>query len=217
MIGIVVALKKEAESFLSSSAIKKEYNIGEKTVFEGKIFNKNFALIVSGIGKVSAGIATQIIIDRYSPSYILNFGSAGGTKEVNVKEFYLIENACQHDFDITAIDNVPLGYIQEYNCVYFRCHTKDLDFIKKANLASGDSFVGTQEKVDIIKSLNCSIFDMEGCAVAQTCKTNSVPIIIIKGISDVYGSGSNAEQFVSNLNEISIKFPKILQSVFNII
>ncbi|MBQ9513515.1 MAG: 5'-methylthioadenosine/S-adenosylhomocysteine nucleosidase [Clostridia bacterium] len=214
MLGIVVALKKEADSFLSSSTIIKEYDIGEKKIFEGKFSGYDFALIISGIGKVSAGIATQIIIDRYSPSYIINFGSAGGTEDLFTKTIYLIEKACQYDFDITAIDDVPIGFIQEYGCVYFNTYTNGLNFLPKKNLASGDSFVGTKEKVDIIKSLQCSIFDMEGCAVAQTSKTNGIPVIILKGVSDVFGSGSNSEQFLANLKEVSDSFPKILKQVF---
>ena len=120
MIGIVVALKKEAENFLLGIKDVKEIKLADKPTYLGKVDDVDFALIISGIGKVSAALSTQLLIDKYNPSAILNFGTTGGmNNSVKVLEYYLVDKCCQYDFDLTELEDVPLGYIQEYDTVFF--------------------------------------------------------------------------------------------------
>ena len=54
---------------------------------------------------------------------------------------------------------------------------------------------------------------MEGGAVAQVCQSNNTPLIMIKGISDVYGKVSAERQFVENLEIVSKGFTNVLKDV----
>ena len=216
MICFVVALKKEAELLLERSKNLKSFKIADKIAYSFNLEDKECVLVVCGIGKVSAGLTAQILIDKYNPSYIFNFGTCGGMNDsVKILNYYTVEKCCQYDFDVSAIDDVPVGYIQEYDRVYFDACVNGLDFLEKRNIASADKFTHKDEDVKIINDMNCSICDMEAGAIAQVCTSNNVPFVAIKGISDVHGKGTQPEQFFVNLKKVGDGFPDIIIKAIN--
>ncbi len=216
MIGIVVALKSETNSLLDKFNNKKEIMLADKPAFLGEISGHKVILAISGIGKVSAALTTQIIIDKYSPDFILNFGTCGGmNNSVKIRNYYAIEKCIQYDFDLTKLEDVPLGYIQEYNTNFFLANTTGLDSFEKRNLATADKFTSNPNDVKTINDLGCSVCDMEGTAIAQVCTSNNIPLVMIKGISDVHGSGTHAEQFFKNLKAVGQGFANTIENVIS--
>lgn len=214
MIGIVVALKKEAEKFLLTADNVKQIKLADKDAFLGKVDDIEFILIISGIGKVSSALSTQLLIDKYSPTSILNFGTTGGMNQsVQALNYYLVDKCCQYDFDLTELDDVPLGYIQDYDTVFFNTKTDKVDFLPIRSLASADKFTNKDTDIKTINDLGCSLCDMEGAAIAQVCTSNNLPLYIVKGISDVSGSGTAPEQFMKNLQTVGENFPNVIIKV----
>jgi adenosylhomocysteine nucleosidase len=211
MIGIVVALYSEAEKLLDKIDNKTEFFITDKKAFKGYIEGQEVVVAISGIGKVSAALTTQKIIDTYNPTYILNFGTAGGmNKSVEILKYYLVDKCCQFDFDLRELDGVPLGYIQEYKTAYFPTSTKGLGFMPTTALASADRFTNDINDINSINEIGCSLRDMEGGAIAQVCVSNNTPLYMIKGVTDVYGSRTAQEQFYENLKQVSAGFPDVV-------
>ena len=214
MICFVIALQSEANSLLDRVENLKEIKLADKKAYTCTLCGTETVIAISGIGKVSAALTTQLLIDKYSPEYIFNFGTCGGMNEsVQILKYYAIEKCCQYDFDLSELDNVPVGYIQEYDTVYFSTYTKGLDFLEKRNLASADKFTNKEKDIALINSMNCSVCDMEGGAIAQVCTSNKTPVVIVKGISDVYGSNTQSEQLVANLATDGAQFPEIIKKV----
>ena len=148
MIGIVVALEKEAVAVLPLINKKKEKLLAGKKVIEGKLFNKDIALIFSGIGKVSAALSTQALIDNYNLDYVFNFGSVGAVNQkIKVNQFYLIDKCMQFDFDVREIDDVPLGYIQDYDRVFFETTPINAK-LDKVVLGTSDKFTSKKEIIE---------------------------------------------------------------------
>ena len=211
MIAFVFALKSEAEHLLSKVDNLQTIKLLDKPAYVCKINEKDAVIAISGIGKVSAAITTQAIIDRYNPEYVINAGTCGGTdSSVKIKSYYVVEKCFQFDFDVTAIDDVEIGYIQEYDTVFFPTYTKGLDDFKKTSLATADRFSNEEKDLRLIAKNGCAIRDMEGAAIAQTCISNKVKFICLKGVTDIYGSGIEGEQFYSNLKEVSIGLADII-------
>lgn len=217
VICIVVALKKEAEKFIEKANLKENGYLAGKKIFYGNINGCDIVLALSGIGKVSASLTTQALIDKYQPQAIINFGSVGGIGNVSTKRYYVVDKCCQYDFDLSDLDNVSVGYIQDYDRVFFNTKTDNIDFLEKVALATSDRFTCKQHDIDTIKKLGCSIFDMEGCAIAQVCTSNDIPLYIVKGVTDIYGSGANSEQFLENLKAVGDGFadviPKLIEKI----
>ena len=215
MIGIIIALKSEAKYFIEKIENVKETSVLDKKAYTGEFCEKKIVLSISGIGKVSAALTAQKIIDDYSPEYLLNFGSVGAVNDaVGVLDYCIVDRCMQYDFDVTALDPVPLGYIQEYDRVFFDCLTAPFNEFKKASLATGDRYSTGKEDAELISNQGCALRDMEGAAIAQVCESNKLPLIMLKGVSDVYGSESEQEQFVRNLDSLAKGFPEIIEKIF---
>ncbi len=211
MIGFVIALPSEAKSFLEKIENAEKSTLLNKTLYTGKYLKEDVAIIISNIGKVSAALSTQALIDRFSPEVIFNFGTAGGVDgQCKTREFYYVESSAQYDLDLTAIDPVEIGYNQGYDRVFFDSLDLRTD-LKKVKLVSSDRFTSTKEQIEIIKNMGATLYDMEGGAISQTCFSNGVPLIMIRAVSDVYGSRCNAEQFRENLSAIEKAFPTVIE------
>lgn len=216
MIAFVVALKSEAKGLIEKLENKKEIKLLDKFCYEGTLNNKQVVVAISGIGKVSAGLTAQCLIDRYNPEYIFNFGTCGGiSKDLEIASYYIIDRACQFDFDITEIDDVTIGYIQEYDRVMFDTFIPNNCPLNRTSLATADRFSNKQIDIDNIQKLGCSVRDMEGGAIAQVCQSNNVPFISIKGITDIYGNP--ASQFFENLEKVCNGFYNIILQIFTLI
>lgn len=212
---LVVALQSEANAVINALKEKNETTIIGKTLYLGKLNGQDVALAISGIGKVNASITTQALIDKFSPDYVLNFGTAGGVdSSVKALAYYQVKQCCQFDFDLRDLDGVPLGYIQDYDRSFFPCTTIE-NFLEVKNIGSADRF--TESNIDniTVKDIGCSLRDMEGAGIAHTCLANEVPLYMLKGVTDVTGSNSTAEQFKSNLKEVCNNFDKIVIDFMN--
>ncbi len=213
-ICFVIALNSEAKSFLDVIENKKEIRIADKIAYTGTILNKKIVVAISGIGKVNASLTAQALIDKFSPDFVFNFGTAGGTNSsVQIKRYYLIDKCCQFDFDLFELDGVPVGYIQDYKGIFFKCYTHLIDFLPLAQVASADRFSDDVRDNQTINAMPCNLRDMEAGAIGQVCTANGVKFIAVKGVTDVYKNGTSAEQFVKNLNEVSHGFADVIKKI----
>ena len=214
MIGIVVALESEVKAFLDRVDKLERLKIADKKAYSCKINDRSAIIIISGIGKVNAALATQMLIDKFSPDFILNFGTCGGMNDsVEILKYYAVEKCCQFDFDLRELDGVPLGYIQDYDAVFFPTCTDGLEDYSKSVVASADRFNNDQTDINSINQIGCSLRDMEGGAIGQVCLSNNVPLVMVKGITDVTGSGTVQEQFLKNLKQVGEGFPSVILDV----
>ena len=221
MIGFVVAMEKEGKLFLNSTQINNSYEYAGKKIFLGTLADgREFALILSGIGKVNAGISTQILIDKYQPEFIINFGVAGGKENsgLSAGDNVIISEVCQYDFDLSEIDNVNIGYMQDYDLTYYPTAYKRYvgNSLKVRKGASADRFTNKYEHLQTIKSLGAEVVDMECGAIAQTAYTNKTPLFILKLISDVDGSNDSIfAQYTNNVSTICNKIPMMIEELLN--
>ncbi len=220
MIGFVVAMEKEARLFLEKTTETKEKLIAGKRVFSGKYLDTDFTLIISGIGKVNAALATQVLIDKFTPDYIINFGVAGGKENSGLQagDIVLLDKICQYDFDLSEIDNVNIGYMQDYDTTYYTTAYKRYignNFVIKSG-ASGDRFTRQRFWLDIIKELKAGVVDMESGAIAQVCSANQVEFFSLKLISDTDGKEESIfEQYANNVTTICNKIPDAIRELVN--
>ena len=213
MVGIIVALDGEAEKVIERTENKKYFTLCGKKAVSGILFGKETVLIISGVGKVNAALSCQALIDRFSPECIINFGTAGGADEsVEIFSYYLIGKACQYDFDVTDIDDVPVGYMEWYDRIFFDCRINKIKGFQVKNLATADRFSNRKQDIDTVKKLQCSLRDMEGGAIAEVCTSNDIPLIMLKGVTDIYDKP--AAQYYENNMKVRAGFPDELEKIF---
>ena len=216
MIGVVIAMQSEAQILLDVMQTKSEASIHGKKVYVGSAFDKALALCICGVGKVNAGIGTQLLIDKFQVDKILNFGVAGGLNaSTELCQVYQIEKAVQFDFDLTQLNGTKIGTLDEYTENYLPLSTLHLPFpVKK--LGTADRFNDSPADFALLtEELDADIRDMEGCAIVQTAICSSLPVYSVKAISDVAGSGSTTEQFLRNRDKALQNLKAVLADIFS--
>ncbi len=193
MIGIIGAMDIEIERINACMTNKKEENISGVRYTSGRIGETEVVTAICGIGKVFAAICAQTMIIKYNVSAIINTGVAGTlTDKVGVLGTVVATALVQHDMDTTYFGD-PKGMISGIDMVEFNtdetllkkvCENIKGDYIRGI-IASGDVFIADEEKKnDIAKTFNAVACEMEGAAIAHVCYVNSVPVCVVRSISD---------------------------------
>ena len=212
MLVVIAAMQKEADALINLSTIKKSYSLGGKKIYQASAFNKDFYLIVCGIGKVNAAMATQLAIDKLGADKLLNIGVAGGIlSDMKIGQIYSIDKAVQYDFDLCQVNGTQIGTLDEYSTPYLLCNA--ISAFPVTTLATGDRFNDNTQDLSILAQLNAGIRDMEGGAIAQVALTNKIPLYMVKCISDVVGSDC-VQQYKDNLVRALGNLSNAMQKIF---
>lgn len=197
-IGIIGAMEEEV-------AILKE-KMSEVTVlekagmefFKGILGGQQVVIVRSGIGKVNAGICTQILADVFQVNAVINTGIAGSLKaEINIGDIVLSTDTMQHDVDAREF-GYEIGQVPRMDTKIFPadkslraialkvCHQVNPEIqVFEGRVASGDQFVADKEtKEKIIANTQAYCTEMEGAAIGQAAYLNGIPYLVIRAISD---------------------------------
>ena len=197
-IGIIGAMELEVSELKSQL---EDIRIIEKTgmkFYEGRLNGKDVVIVQSGIGKVNAGICTQILIDSFGVDAVINTGVAGSLRaEINIGDIVVSTDTCEHDMDVSALGYEP-GIIPQMTESFFKA---DKELVEKAitvckevnpdiavyegRVLSGDQFISDNAVKDrLIQHFKGSCTEMEGAAVGHVAFLNQIPYVVIRAISD---------------------------------
>lgn len=207
MIAIIGAMEVEIRSLREAMEDIQTETAAGMTFYLGKLEGREVCVVRSGIGKVNAGLCSQILADRFRPSAIINTGVAGSLRnEINIGDIVLSTTAVQHDMDATSF-GYPLGEIPQLGIREFptddglrklaaacsRRANPDVG-IFEGRVASGDQFVSSREKKDWIReNFDAYCTEMEGAAIAQAAWLNKIPCLIVRAISDKADDSANMD------------------------
>lgn len=197
MIGIIGAMDIEVEGFKNHMTDVKTEQHSNLEFITGKIEDKKCVVVMCGIGKVSAAICTQMMIDKYNPEVIINTGVAGGLdKDLGISDIAVATSVVQHDIDTTIFGD-PKGYISNLGLVNIPVEESvsallaeiasslDDTTVVQGTIASGDQFISTPyQKNQIIDSFDAIAAEMEGGSIGHVCYANGVKFGILRAISD---------------------------------
>ena len=108
MLGIIGAMEQEVATL---KAHMTDISVTERagmSFYQGVLQGNEVVVVQSGIGKVNAGMCTQILADVFQVSGIVNTGVAGSLRaEINIGDIVLSTDAVQHDMDATVFGYNP--------------------------------------------------------------------------------------------------------------
>ena len=181
MLGIIGAMEVEVEKLRAKMTETEMKTVAGMNFCKGKLEGKDVVIVRSGIGKVNAGICSQILVDLYQVDGIVNTGIAGSLRnEINIGDLVPVGEIPQLGVKEFPADERLLTLAEE------ACREANPDISTfKGRVASGDQFIDSKEK----KKWICDTFDaycaeMEGAAVAQAAYLNKIPYLIVRAISD---------------------------------
>jgi adenosylhomocysteine nucleosidase len=221
-IGIIVAMRKELDLLLPLLQDSEESRMSGFEFHRGKVGRHDVMVMQCGIGKVNAAMGALMLVNNFSPNYVINTGVAGGAdKSVNVMDMVAGSRVAYHD--VWCGPESELGQVQGLP-LYFEGAERLLellperDDIHKGLICSGDQFIDTMEQVERIKGIfpDALAVDMESGAIAQVCYLNKVPFLALRVISDSPGAGhDNTRQYLDFWNDAPQETFLQLQDMIN--
>ncbi|NJL60470.1 MAG: 5'-methylthioadenosine/S-adenosylhomocysteine nucleosidase [Desulfobacteraceae bacterium] len=124
--------------------------------------HKHISLVISGIGKTNAAMASAWLILTEAPKLIVNAGAAGATDtRSELGSIYQISEVIEPDRMIfEAYDNIP-DQIRGFPSAVLATQDKPLKLPEDRKMLSADA----------------QMTDMEGASVVQVCKSSKFPVI----------------------------------------
>lgn len=198
MLGIIGAMDVEVAEVKEAMQGVEVKTMAGMDFYKGTLKGKEAVVVRSGIGKVNAAVCTQVLVDHFGVTAVINTGIAGSLKnEIEIGDVVLSTDTVQHDMDATGF-GYPAGEIPQMECSVFPA---DETLIKLAEncckevnpeigvftgrIVSGDQFVSDRVKKDwIAETFGGFCTEMEGAAIAQAAYLNHIPFLIIRAISD---------------------------------
>lgn len=198
MLGIIGAMDEEVAKFKEHMTDVEVHSKASMDFYKGFLNGKEAVVVRSGIGKVNAGICTQILVDDYEVDAVINIGIAGSlNKDIDIGDIVLSTDTLEHDMDAVSF-GYPLGQIPRMDTLSFTADEhlrkvakescdKVLSGVKvfEGRVVSGDQFVSSHEKKDwLVETFGGYCTEMEGAAIAHAAYLNNIPFLIIRAISD---------------------------------
>lgn len=150
---------------------------------------KSILFLHGGWGKIAAAASTQYAIDRWHPELLVNLGTCGGFEgEVAREAVILAERTLVYDI-FEQMGDAAEG-------VAHYATDLDLTWLKRAEtphpvvrtlLVSGDRDLMAEDIEGLRSRYGAVAGDWESGAIAYVAARNNVPVIILRGVSDLVG------------------------------
>ena len=224
MIGIIGAMEEEISNLKSHMKVEEVQTIAGMSFFKGAVKGIELVLVRSGIGKVNAGICTQILASVYGVDTVINTGIAGSLNaDIDIGDIVVSTSLVQYDVDARNF-GYKLGEIPRMNIVEFPADKYLIDKTQsafdsldlgiklyKGMVATGDKFVSEDSlKAEIISNFHAYCVEMEGAAIAQAAMLNNMACVVIRAISDKADNSADVDyrsfeaKAIENMSKISL-------------
>lgn len=199
-IGVISATEFEMTPFAEKLT---EVSISKKAMLsfhDGMYGDIPIVAGFSGICKVNPTIAAQILISEFDVKRIIMIGVAGAMQDsLNMLDTVIADKVTYHDY----AGRILTRYHPHLEQPFFEadadmlhgilCANADDRTIHVGKIVTGEVFIQTEGREEIIRNHNPLCVDMETASVAQVCYVNQIPFAAIRSISDTpKESGYNA-------------------------
>lgn len=158
--------------------------------FAFAVGGQDLVFLQGGWGKISAAASTQYALLAWQPKVLINMGTCGGFEgQIERGEVILASRTLVYDIIERMTD--PVTAIQHY--------TVDLDPgwlqgpfphpVRTGLLVSADQDISPHLIEMLQAEYGAVAADWESGAIAWVCSKNSVPCLILRGVSDLVGTG----------------------------
>ncbi len=212
-IGIVCAGDRELAPFLDHIDDMLITEDAMLKIHEGTINGIKVVALYSGVCKVNAAIATQILIDRFGADIIINAGTAGGMDDsLEIFDTVISTEVAYHDVDPTILTEFHPWMKSEYFCAdnelirLSKIAVEELQSryaVVYGRVATGEQFIDEAGRKEINNRWAPLIVDMETASIAHVCFVNKIPFISIRSITDTE-KNSGSENFEKNCEKASV-------------
>ena len=223
-VGIICAGDEEFAPFLP---LIKNCKITQRAMlkfYNGQINGTEVVALFSGVCKVNAAIASQLLIDVFGVTIIINSGTAGGmAPDLEIFDTVISTEVCYHD----VAPDILTEFHPWMKSVFFTADRNLIELSKAAvnrikpagrviwgRMATGESFIADEGRQKIINEFAPLTADMETAGIAHVCYVNRVPFIAIRCVTDT-AAHSGVDKFEENCTKASMIAASITVALLN--
>jgi futalosine hydrolase len=206
-VAILASVPGEAQLFEGLLKVAGKKPSGGPLFYSGLIGENRVILVISGIGKTNAAHAATILLEKYSPSCVINFGVGGaypssglkvGEIAVAEKEIYADEGVLLEDglrsLEITGIPVLKTGSRKYFNefpaderlAVLASDAAREISNCRSGTFLTVSACTGTDKRAaELSAKFDPVCENMEGAAVAHVCLLYGVSFVEMRGISNI--------------------------------
>lgn len=226
-IAIMGAMPEEIAPILERIGIYSQEVVAGNRYYVCTYAGHELVIAYSKIGKVFSTLTAVTMLEHYGAQVMLFSGVAGAISDtLKVGDLIVASKLCQHDLDITAFGH-PHGFVPEGAQFVMTddalretarrvAASIGID-LREGVIATGDQFVANAErKTWIGETFSADALEMEGASVAVVCDTLSVPVFILRAISDAadMDAGFDFDSFLQSSAKVSADFVlKMVESI----
>lgn len=209
-VGILCASDTELAPFLKEMEVARNTEKAMLKFYEGTIRQIPVAAVYSGVCRVNAAIAAELLIERFGVDAVINAGTAGGIDpRVKLFDTVVAERSVYHDM----AEDILTEFHPWMPSVYFPSDGELLSAAKKyakttqwpiwfGTIATGEMFVGEKSRERLCQVYAPLAVDMETAGAAHVCYVNGVPFLAVRSVTDTT-EGSRAAAFEENCEKAS--------------
>ena len=206
-VGIIASVFSEGTMFSSMFKSIRKTLPGHPAFYAGAVAGNRVVFGISGMGKTNAAHAVTVLIEKFSPSCIVNFGIGGaypssglkvGDIAVAAKEVYADEGVMLKD-GLHSLEATGIPLLKIRGRRYFNEFPADKRLSRLAMKASGtvapcksgafltvSTCTGTRKRAaELAEKFGPLCENMEGAAVAHICRIYGIPFVEIRGVSNI--------------------------------
>lgn len=190
-IGILCAGDREFapfQSLLTDAAVREKAMLH---FHEGRMADVEVVALYSGVCKVNAAVAAQLLISDCRCDAVINAGTAGAMDaSLELFDTVVSTEAVYHD----VAEHILTDFHPWMPDVYFRADAgllaaarrvaEGLSQVRFGRMATGEQFITDEGREAINARFHPLCVDMETAAVAHVCHVNRVPFIAVRTITD---------------------------------
>jgi futalosine hydrolase len=209
IIGMISAVPFEGGLFVKKLKLLRGGISGQPAVYLGRAFDHALIYAISGIGKTNAAHSATILIHKYRPAIVMNFGIGGaypssgldvGEIAIASKEVYADEGVGLKD-GFHTLETVGIPLLRKGGRRYFNefpldkslslaafSASRSLFNSKRGTFSTVSTCTGTAIRASELAGRFRAICEnMEGAAVAHICCLYGIPCVEIRSISNIAG------------------------------
>ena len=215
--GILCASDTELEPFLKYIQSPRITEKAMLKFYSGYIGRTAVVAAYSGVCKVNAAIAAQLLIDVFEVGCIINAGTAGGMDErVRLFDTVISERMVYHDVAEDILTEFH-PWLEE-NCfqadreLYAAAerYSRESEFpILFGTMVSGEQFIEDERRSEINRKFAPLSVDMETVSIAHVCYVNNIPFLSVRTVTDT-AEHKGIENFEQNCEVASGRSAQIV-------
>ncbi len=219
-IGIVCASDTELAPFLTHISFTQTLEKAMLKFYIGPFNEFEFVAAYSGVCKVNAAVAAQILIDFFQVDAIVNAGTAGGMDEsVRLFDTVVSDRMVYHD----VADDILTEFHPWLKSNYFladrtlfaaaQSYGQKTEYpVLFGTMVTGEQFIEDEKREQINQKYAPLSVDMETVSIAHTCYVNSIPFLSVRTITDT-AEHKGIENFEKNCETASERAAEIVLGI----